>query len=103
MRAQFLSSSNSFPCPASPTPYTPVPSLLHTHPPTHPPTHRQVRTWRCAMRYLCTDFLRDFVGALPLQLTLRIVDPAAYMAEVCPNEPYITHNREPYMKAYEFQ
>jgi hypothetical protein len=43
-----------------------------------------MRTIRCFFKYLRTDFLRDFVGAMPMQLVLRIIDPAGRMAEPGP-------------------
>ena len=44
----------------------------------------ETRTLRCVVKYLRTNFLRDFLGALPLQLALRIVDPAGRMQQPGP-------------------
>ena len=44
----------------------------------------EMRTARCMFKYLRTNFLRDFVGALPLQFALRIIDPGGYMPEPGP-------------------
>ena len=45
----------------------------------------ETRTLRCVVKYLSTNFLRDFLGALPLQLALRIVDPAGRMQQPGPS------------------